>query len=49
VRILQPLIARYGQRVVWEEGERFFGYPVTWDLDISQVVEFGKHLEGLKR
>jgi sensor domain CHASE-containing protein len=48
-RLLQPLVRLFGQRLVWEEGQRFFGYPVTWDLDVAQVVSFRKHLEGLKR
>lgn len=48
-RLLQPLIKQFGPKVVWEEGERFFGYPVTWELDVSQVVSFRKFLEGMKR
>jgi len=48
-RLLAPLIEKYGPALVWTEGERFFGYPVTWGLDVIQVVNFRKHLEGLKR
>lgn len=45
VRLLQPLIAKFGARRVWEEGMEFFGYPVTLDLDISQVLSLRQYLD----
>jgi len=46
--LLKPSVEEFGAQRVWEGAIEFFGYPVTWDLDISQVICLRKFLEGMK-
>jgi hypothetical protein len=44
-RMLCGLADQFGSERVWHEGLEYFGYPVTFDLDVLQVVNFRKYLE----